>query len=66
MNFKLKNNLYLSGLKFGTRQAIRNKLTMNNPKYDDAVKMNRYILNPVFKASATSRFYTYRQEQIAV
>jgi superfamily II DNA or RNA helicase len=42
MDFKLKDKLYLSGMKPETWKATRNKLTMDNPKYYEAEKMGRY------------------------
>ena len=42
MDFKLKDKLYLSGIQSGTRQAIKNKLNIDNPKYYEAKKMGRY------------------------
>lgn len=45
MDFELKHNLSLSGMKRQTRKAIRNMLTMDNPKYHEIEKMGRYIRN---------------------
>ena len=45
MRFELKDKLYLAGLKPETRSAIREMLTMDNPKYQDAQKMSRYTKN---------------------
>jgi superfamily II DNA or RNA helicase len=42
MDFELKDKLYLSGISNGVSQAIKNKLTLNNPKYIEAEKMGRY------------------------
>ena len=42
MDFELKNRLYLDGLKPKTRQEIKKMLTMDNPKYLEAEKMNRF------------------------
>ncbi|CCK82412.1 predicted helicase, DEAD/H [Desulfobacula toluolica Tol2] len=41
MEFELKNKLYLSGMKPETRREIRAKLTMPNPKFQEAEKMGR-------------------------
>ena len=41
MNFELKDKLYLSGIKQEIRQAIRDKFTMDNPKYREAERMGR-------------------------
>ncbi|MBT6340858.1 MAG: DEAD/DEAH box helicase [Desulfobacula sp.] len=42
MDFKLKNKLYLSGMKAETLRAIKTRLTMNNPAYSEAEKMGRF------------------------
>ena len=41
MQFELKDKLYLSGMQPDTRTVIKDMLTMKNPKYQEAEKMNR-------------------------
>jgi superfamily II DNA or RNA helicase len=42
MDFELKNKIYLSRMKTETQKAIRDKLTMDNPKYQEAERQGRY------------------------
>ena len=41
MQFELKDKLYLAGMEPETRTAIKDMLTMDNPKFQEAQKMNR-------------------------
>ena len=45
MNFILKNQVTLQGLKAQTANAIKQQLTLYNPKYEDARRMGRYTAN---------------------
>lgn len=45
MKFTLDSRVILEGLKSGTERQIRKMLTMQNPAYVDAVKMDRYTGN---------------------
>lgn len=45
MKFTLNSKVILKGLRSGTERQIRKLLTMQNPAYVDAVKMDRYTGN---------------------
>lgn len=42
MDFKINSRVHLAGVKYNTREEIKNLLTLDNPKYQEAVKMGRW------------------------
>lgn len=42
MEFEIKSKLKLTGMKAATAEAIKQRLTLDNPKYQEAVKMDRW------------------------
>lgn len=45
MKISIKNQIILEDIKLETEQAVKARLTMPNPKYDEAVKMDRWTGN---------------------
>lgn len=57
MNFTLNSKLLLSGMQDQTRQALKHRLTMDNPKYQNLERMGRYT------GSTAQRLYFYDENQ---
>ena len=69
MIFELNSKVALSNLDPGTRQAVKMRLTMPNPAYAEAQKMNRTTMGILlygFKPVSSGKIKFDRRQQIGL